>query len=67
MEGDVIHEVEQRSWIDPQISIYDIAPAKAMGMGTIWIKQGFGGLWNLAEEIEKPDKIVYHLSERKEL
>lgn len=36
----------------------DIIPAKAVGMHTIWVKQGFGQYWNVVREIEKPDLIV---------
>lgn len=41
----------------------DIEPAKRMGMKTIWIKQGFGGLWNICKEDEAPDNIVNDLAE----
>lgn len=41
----------------------DIIPAKRMGMNTIWIKQGFGQYWNIKEEIEKPDFVIYNLTE----
>lgn len=45
----------------------DIEPAKRMGMKTIWIKQGFGGLWNICKEDEAPDNIVNNLAELLEL
>lgn len=45
----------------------DIEPAKRMGMKTIWIKQGFGGLWNICKEDEAPDNIVNDLAELLEL
>lgn len=41
----------------------DIVPAKAMGMHTVWIKQGFGQYWQIADSTEKPDIIVYSLTE----
>ena len=45
----------------------DIVPAKRMGMKTIWIKQGFGGLWNICKEDEAPDNTVNDLVELLEL
>ena len=45
----------------------DIEPAKRMGMKTIWIKQGFGGFWNICKEDEAPDNIVNDLAELLEL
>jgi 8-oxo-dGTP diphosphatase len=33
----------------------DIIPAKAIGMKTIWIKQGFGKYWNISNENERAD------------
>lgn len=41
----------------------DIVPAKALGMGTIWIKQGFGQYWNITRECERPDCEVSNLTE----
>lgn len=41
----------------------DIAPAKAVGMGTVWIKQGFGRLQTPLSEQDTPDHIVEGLSE----
>lgn len=41
----------------------DIVPAKALGMHTIWIRQGFGRYWKIKEEIEKPDFTVDNLTE----
>lgn len=41
----------------------DIVPAKALGMRTIWIKQGFGQYWNITRESERPDCEVSHLTE----
>ncbi len=45
----------------------DIVPAKGIGMKTIWIKQGFGGLWNICTEDEAPDNTVNDLAELVEL
>lgn len=41
----------------------DIAPARAVGMKTIWIKQGFGGLQMPLSEKDTPDYTIEHLSE----
>lgn len=41
----------------------DIVPAKKLGMNTIWIKQGFGGYWNITSEEEKADYVVGSLTE----
>ncbi len=41
----------------------DIIPAKAIGMKTIWIKQGFGGLWTIQKEDEKADYCIANLTE----
>ncbi len=41
----------------------DIAPAKAMGMYTSWIRQGFGGLWTPDRRSYEPDEIVDSLTE----
>ena len=41
----------------------DIMPAKKMGMRTIWIKQGFGGYWQITGDDEKPDYIVKNIIE----
>lgn len=41
----------------------DIIPAKALGMKTIWIKQGFGKYWNKSTEREQADYEVNNLSE----
>lgn len=45
----------------------DILPAKALGMGTIWIKQGFGQFWVFTDVSEEPDFSVANLSELMEL
>lgn len=36
----------------------DICPAKSIGMKTIWMKQGFGGMQKIAEEKYCPDEQV---------
>ncbi len=41
----------------------DIIPAKALGMGTVWIRQGFGQYWNIQDEREIPDMTVQDLTE----
>lgn len=41
----------------------DIVPAKQLGMKTIWVKQGFGSLWNIMDESEKADIEVNNLSD----
>ena len=39
----------------------DIAPANKIGMNTVWIKQGFGGLSEPKKEVEQPDFTVNSL------
>ena len=41
----------------------DIVPAKSVGMKTVWVKQGLGGLANIVHENEKADYEVRNLSE----
>lgn len=41
----------------------DIVPAKKMGMRTIWVKQGFGGYWQITGDDEKPDCTVKNIIE----
>ena len=41
----------------------DIIPAKKLGMGTIWVKQGFGRYWNITCEEEKADFEVDNVRE----
>ena len=41
----------------------DIVPAKQLGMKTIWVKQGFGSLWKITDEIEKADVEIDNLSD----
>ena len=41
----------------------DIVPAKSVGMKTVWIKQGLGGLAGVVHENEKTDYEVRNLSE----
>lgn len=41
----------------------DIVPAKRLGMKTVWIKRGFGGLSSIRSPEEEPDFTVADLSE----
>lgn len=41
----------------------DIYPAKSIGMKTIWIKQGFGGMQEIKNDMYKPDAEVNNLKE----
>lgn len=41
----------------------DIVPAKALGMKTIWVKQGFRQYWNVQGEDESADLVVDNLTE----
>lgn len=41
----------------------DIVPAKALGMKTIWLKQGFGQYWNVQREEEQADAVAESLME----
>lgn len=41
----------------------DILPAKNIGMKTIWVQQGFGGLWVIKNDSELPNFIAYDLSD----
>ncbi len=59
----------ERSGCEPEQAIMigdridnDIVPAKALGMKTIWIKQGFGQYWNIQGEEEVADLIVDNLT-----
>ncbi len=45
----------------------DIIPAKKMGLKTIWIRQGFGGMATPLREEETPDRCVNDLMELSEL
>lgn len=40
----------------------DIIPAKTIGMKTVWIKQGFGGMQRVTDEQSAPDKQVSSLT-----
>lgn len=40
----------------------DIVPAKALGMKTVWIRQGFGGMATPASEKEIPDYRIENLN-----
>lgn len=41
----------------------DMIPAKAVGMNTIWIRQGFGGMQIIQNQNDQPDAIVDSLPE----
>lgn len=41
----------------------DVVPAKKMGMKTVWIRQGGGGLWQLQGPEQQPDFTVDNLGE----
>ncbi len=41
----------------------DIIPAKRLGMKTVWIRQGFGGLWDIKDDSERPDFTADSLTE----
>lgn len=45
----------------------DILPAKALGMKTVWIKQGFGALQKPLSKSEEPDHSINNLSELLEI
>lgn len=45
----------------------DIVPAKRLGLATIWIRQGFGGMASPSSEEETPDYRVRDLAELCEL
>lgn len=41
----------------------DIVPAKALGMRTVWVRQGFGGLSTPQNEAETADLTIQNISE----
>jgi HAD superfamily hydrolase (TIGR01549 family) len=41
----------------------DIKPAKALGMGTVWVRQGYHGLAMPRDESEKPDFTINSIDE----
>jgi len=41
----------------------DIVPAKALGFGTVWLRQGFGQYWQLQRPAEQPDASAASLTE----
>lgn len=41
----------------------DIVPAKALGMKTVWVKQGYGQYWQIEDQGERPDRVVDSLTE----
>lgn len=45
----------------------DILPAKRLGLKTIWIRQGFGGMGRPVAEMDTPDHCVNDLGELAEL
>lgn len=45
----------------------DIRPARALGMGTVWVRQGMGGLCKPRSAAEQPDHIVNDLRELADL
>lgn len=45
----------------------DIAPAKALGFRTIWVKREFGGMQKITEESMKPDYTVNNIKQAAEL
>lgn len=47
--------------------VNDIAPAKALGMGTIWVKREFGGMNAVTDESLRPDYTVENLLQAAEL
>ena len=45
----------------------DIIPAQLIGMKTVWIRQGYGGLGNLEELVIKPNFVIDKIEELLEL
>ena len=41
----------------------DIAPARQLGMKTIWVRQGFAKYQSVEKEYEKPDYIIENIGE----
>ena len=41
----------------------DIAPAQSLGMGTVWVRQGYGALGNVALLSQPPDVICRNIAE----
>lgn len=41
----------------------DIIPAKALGIHTIWVKQGFGKYWTITDNMERAEYVVNNLAE----
>ena len=41
----------------------DIAPAKLLGMKTVWVRQGFAKYQSINNENERPDYIVDDIAE----
>ena len=36
----------------------DTLPAKSLGMKTVWVKQGFGGMFTITNKNQKADKEI---------
>lgn len=45
----------------------DIAPAKMLGMKTVWVRQGFAKYQNIDDESKQPDYIIEEIGELAEL
>ena len=45
----------------------DVRPARALGMGTLWLRQGLGSLAEPQTDDERPDRTVYSLDELADL
>ena len=45
----------------------DVRPARALGMGTVWLRQGLGSLYEPQTDEERPDRTVYSLDELADL
>ena len=59
--------IKSRYFLTPRFSKLSEVPndwsAKQLGMKTIWVKQGFGSLWNITDESEKADMEINNLSD----
>lgn len=45
----------------------DILPARALGMGTVWLRRGLGSLAGPKTDAEQPDHTIYNLRELADL
>ncbi len=43
--------------------VYEDRMKRMKRMKTIWVKQGFGSLWNITDESEKADMEINNLSD----